>query len=100
MALIRNPVFQPPKPVTLSTNYAKLLATLSDAALPPSLKMLMYELRLWKDELGRMKESVGDHLCLQKYTEWLQGQQRRVAPGFDFDVMQPEVRRDPHEEPA
>ncbi|ODV80066.1 uncharacterized protein CANTADRAFT_339401 [Suhomyces tanzawaensis NRRL Y-17324] len=97
--LVKNPSFQPPKPVTLKTNYAKLIPTLSKSSVPPKINLSEDDLRKWLNEIQALKAKVANledpsDLDVQKYEEWVQLQQAKVAPGFySFEgVMQPSKR--------
>lgn len=89
MPLIRNPAYQPPRAVTLNTNYGKLLANLPGSALPPPPKVQPQELEDWKRDLEQLRDRAQNSDAASKYAEWLALQQRKVAPGFTFDVMEP-----------
>ncbi|KAM9926660.1 hypothetical protein OXX59_003047 [Metschnikowia pulcherrima] len=91
--LIRNPAFQPPRPITLNADYGKLLSTLPMSVVPPKAAISRDELDAWKRDLEKVEK---DGLNPEKreeeikvYKDWLSGVQRKVAPGFSFDVMTP-----------
>ncbi|QFZ27151.1 hypothetical protein EJF18_30109 [Clavispora lusitaniae] len=91
--LIRNPAFQPPKPVSLNTNYGKLLATLPGSVIPPKVALKKEELEQWIEQLKNIKQnnlhSESQTQASVNYTQWLKKSQMKVAPGFDFDGMTP-----------
>lgn len=107
MPLIRNPAFQPPKLVSLNTNYAKLLATLPGSVIPPKVSVQRQHLESWIAELDLLKQDNLDSEWRRQqsdvYTHWLKDLQRKVAPGFDFDAMTPlnaghtQVKSEPEE---
>lgn len=93
MPLIRNPAFQPPKSVSLNTNYAKLLATLPGSVIPPKVALQKHDLEAWIAELDLLRQANLDpDWRLEQselYHQWLKDLQRKVAPGFNFDAMTP-----------
>ncbi|QWW24400.1 hypothetical protein CA7LBN_003234 [Candidozyma auris] len=91
--LIKNPAFQPPKPITLNTNYAKLIPNLPASVIPPEVTINKEDIEAWIADLQKFKKEKFDSeekkRAIQKYEEWLKSVQRKVAPGFDFDIMTP-----------
>lgn len=91
--LIRNPSFQPPKTVTLNANYSKLLATLPTTVIPPKMNLTKADLESWIADLHEIDSTSLDEAKSQadiaKYTDWVESKQRKVAPGFNFDIMKP-----------
>ncbi|ODV68536.1 hypothetical protein HYPBUDRAFT_105019, partial [Hyphopichia burtonii NRRL Y-1933] len=81
--LIKNPLYQPPKPVTLNTNFNKLIPTLNSVR-PPKIKLTTEELTNWLASIEKMK-STSDSAEVTKYQDWINQQQRKFAPGFDFE---------------
>lgn len=82
--------------MTLNTNYSKLLATLPTSVVPPKMNLSKADLDAWITDLNEIElvsldenKSGADIL---KYTEWLKTQQRKVAPGFNFDIMTPSTK--------
>lgn len=95
--LIRNPQFQPPKTVTLNANYSKLLATLPTTVVPPQMNLSKPDLENWIAKLEEIELTFLDLESskedIDKYTEWVKSQQRKVAPGFNFDIMTPTEKK-------
>lgn len=93
MPLIRNPSFHPPKTVTLNINYSKLLATLPTSVVPPKMNLSKMDLESWIGDLHEIElaslDRKNSQADIEKYSEWLKKQQRKVAPGFNFDIMTP-----------
>lgn len=91
--LLKNPAFQPPKPVTLNTNYAKLIPNLPASVLPPQMSLTEEDLEAWKNDLEEFKKTklFTDSLkqAQKEYQDWLKAVQRKVAPGFSFNIMTP-----------
>ncbi|RCK62748.1 hypothetical protein Cantr_09227 [Candida viswanathii] len=91
--LIRNPIYQPPKPVTLNTNYSKLIPTLSSTVVPPKLNISQDEITSWLDEIRTLRDKVkkeqAENEKSDKYKTWVRDQTTKVAPGFNYSVMQP-----------
>lgn len=60
--------------------------------MPPKIMTLDEDLKLWIADLESIKatvENTDNEESVKKYREWIAGQQRKVAPGFNFDVMKP-----------
>ncbi|OBA17971.1 hypothetical protein METBIDRAFT_226333 [Metschnikowia bicuspidata var. bicuspidata NRRL YB-4993] len=91
--LIRNPAFQPPRPITLNTDYAKLLATIPGSVMPPKAAISREELQAWTTDLEAVERNDLNMEARDKdiavYKEWLVKVQRKVAPGFDYEIMTP-----------
>lgn len=91
--MYKNPAFQTPKPVTLETNYGKLLPTLSKSVIPPKLNLTREDLHQWKKDIegknyGFLK-SEDDH-DVRVYEDWIKEKQVKLAPGFSYEgVMKP-----------
>lgn len=102
--LIKNPKFQPPRPITLDTNYAKLIPSLPHTVYPPKLNMTAEDIDKWIGELemfyqARLDRNVLDGKRLVFY-DWLALVKRKVAPGYSFDVMTPVTRETQEKQPA
>lgn len=93
MPLIKNPSFQPPKPVTLNANYAKALAALPGSVLPPKVNVTEEDMKKWTAELEVLREKYFGKEATEReiavYENWLTQLQRKIAPGFNFEVMTP-----------
>lgn len=91
MPLIKNPSFQPPKPVTLNANYSKLLPTLTNSIKPPKLNLKAEDLDNWVKDLESLKDDMFDIKKYDKdvddYNQWLKKKQLQMAPGFDSGVI-------------
>lgn len=91
--LIKNPSYQPPKPITLNTNYNKLLPTLSSSVIPPKLNLTESELQNWTKEIEEMKTKISELNTsedIQSFKDWTKLQQLKIAPGFSFEgIMTP-----------
>lgn len=91
--LIRNPIYQPPKPVTLNTNYNKLIPTLSSTVVPPKLNVSHDEITDWLEEIRSLRDKVkkeqAENDKSEKYKKWVHDQSTKVAPGFNYTVMKP-----------
>ncbi|KAL6454573.1 hypothetical protein SBY92_004040 [Candida maltosa Xu316] len=91
--LIKNPSYQPPKPVTLNTNYNKLIPTLSNTVVPPKLNISENEVNSWLEEIRWLRDKVRKEQeekgAKAKYDKWIHDQSIKTAPGFDFSIMQP-----------
>lgn len=91
--MIRNPIYQPPKPVTLNTNYNKLIPTLSNTVIPPKLNIAQDEITSWLEEIRSLRDKVkkeqSENEKSEKYKTWVHDQTTKVAPGFNYTVMQP-----------
>ena len=100
MPLIKNPSYQPPKPITLNTNYSKLIPSLSSTSIPPKINLSEAELQQWSQEIDDLKNKVktedGD---VDEFENWVKSQQNKVAPGFNsFEgVMKPSKVASPKE---
>lgn len=94
--LIKNPLYQPPKAVTLNTNYNKLIPTLTKSV-PPKVNISQDQLGQWRDDIEALKKRA-EAPDLAEYTAWIAEQQLKVAPGFDFGgVMTPSRKSPPPE---
>ncbi|WLF79009.1 hypothetical protein PVL30_002758 [Lodderomyces elongisporus] len=102
--LIKNPSFQPPKPVTLNSNYSKLIPTLPNTVIPPKLKVGTDDINSWSRDIqiliSKYDPKDGDDGDREdelraKYQDWLQAQTKKVAPGFDYNIMTPQKTREP-----
>ena len=94
--LIKNPAFQPPRPITLSNNYNKLIPTLSSTVVPPKLNISDTEIDSWLNEIRSLREQIknkqtndNNRQCT-KYENWIREQSNKIAPGFNYTVMQPQ----------
>jgi len=91
--LIKNPSYQPPKPITLNTNYNKLLPTLSSSVIPPKLNLSESDLENWTKEIEEMKTNRSELNAsedIQGFKDWIKLQQLKIAPGFSFEgIMTP-----------
>ncbi|CAN3372032.1 hypothetical protein DIRU0_B08350 [Diutina rugosa] len=103
--LLKNPAFQPPKPVTLNHNYHKLLPNLQQSV-PPKINVDAQELERWQAHIDSLQSKVAglgkQSAEAQQFTKWLSDSQRKVAPGFMFGggVMQPSRRVEKQEPEA
>lgn len=64
--------------------------------MPPKINIDEGLLDLWISELENMKKSINGpetQEASSKYEKWLSKQQLKVAPGFNYDVMQPVQRK-------
>ncbi|KAK6459082.1 uncharacterized protein RJT20DRAFT_132231 [Scheffersomyces xylosifermentans] len=99
--LINNPAYQPPKAVTLNTNYDMLIPSLSNSVVPPTLNLTDEEIKAWlRDSKGleyRIQKSMESDADVDKYRDWVKAQKIKVAPGFDsFEgVMKPSKHESP-----
>lgn len=97
--LIKNPLFQPPKPVTLNANYNKLIPTLSNTVIPPRLNMEIDDLKHWQQDLSlqiqlfdlKSDSNIAD---INSFNEWVSAKKTKVAPGFD-SVIHPVTVKSP-----
>lgn len=93
MPLIKNPSYQPPKPITLNTNYSKLIPTLAASVQPPKLNLTELDLQNWAKEIEEMKNDrlkIANGESVTEFQDWIKKQQIKIAPGFSFDgVMTP-----------
>lgn len=90
MPLIRNPSFQPPKAITLNSNYAKLLATLPSTVMPPKMTLTRENLEAWIADLERVRADIGGKSEVEQYEQWQATLLRKAAPGFSVDnIMTP-----------
>ncbi|EGW34160.1 uncharacterized protein SPAPADRAFT_59579 [Spathaspora passalidarum NRRL Y-27907] len=92
--LIKNPSYQPPKPITLNTNYNKLIPSLSNTVIPPKLNVGETEINAWLKEICAIESRLNDNITNDKnvhqFQEWSHQQTIKVAPGFEYaTVMQP-----------
>lgn len=88
VSLARNPACQFPRPITLETNYAKLLPSLNSTVVPPKMKLSKVDLEGWIKETTELKEKrlqVLNGSDQSKFQRWLRDQQKKVAPGYTFD---------------
>ncbi|KAK6205094.1 uncharacterized protein RJT21DRAFT_13048 [Scheffersomyces amazonensis] len=90
--LIKNPSYQPPRPITLKTNYGKLIPTLSNTVIPPNINISQADIDKWLNELEDIKSRITKNVETEKFKEWTNLQKKTVAPGFDtFEgVMKPQ----------
>lgn len=52
--------------------------------------MTRADIEKWKDETEELKRGLDDDGQTAKFTEWVDVQQRKVAPGFNFgSIMTP-----------
>lgn len=86
--LIKNPLYQPTKPITLNSNYAKLISGLSSSVLPPKIKLSKEDLKLWITENKALESSLDEELGVKNFKEWTKNRQTKFAPGIDI-VMAP-----------
>lgn len=93
MPLLKNPAFQPPKPVSLNTNYAKLIPNLPNSVVPPKLNITEADVESWGKEIEDFKkdhfDTEAEKAAVKKYQDWLKSVQRKVAPGFSNQIMTP-----------
>ncbi|KAG7664306.1 uncharacterized protein J8A68_002164 [[Candida] subhashii] len=65
----------------------------TDRLVPPKLNITQVEIDAWIREIQaiekRLKDAVENDKDIEKYNEWIHGQSIKVAPGFDYGVMQP-----------
>lgn len=91
--LIKNPSYQPPKPITLNTNYNKLLPTLTSSVIPPKLNLTEFDIQSWTKEIEEMKTKSSELTTsedIKGFKDWIKLQQLRIAPGFSFEgIMTP-----------
>ncbi|KAI3405911.2 hypothetical protein KGF56_001130 [Candida oxycetoniae] len=88
--LIKNPLYQPPKAITLNVSYNKLIPTLSSTVVPPKLKMTKEDVNSWCTELEQeIEKNKSFNLQAEAYTSWLKEQSTKVAPGFEYTIMTP-----------
>lgn len=97
--MIKNPLFQPPKPVTLNANYSKLIPTLSSTVKPPKLSMSLDDLNKWCDDIKLQKPifdptSEENQSDINVFKDWVSKTKTQVAPGFD-SVIQPMAAKSP-----
>lgn len=95
--LIKNPSFQPPKPVTLNTNYTKLLPSLSNTVKPPKLSLTKQDLQHWVESIEQLKPSYDNSSdinvsLIKQYQAWLDLARLKVAPGFNSSIMTPQKK--------
>lgn len=92
--LIKCPAFQPPKPITLNTNYEKLIPTLYKSVVPPKISLSDQDIVNWLDDMNGWKEKLNRSLDKNaEFDTWLQKQQLSIAPGFDSSIMKPMVKK-------
>ncbi|RLV95540.1 hypothetical protein JA1_000957 [Spathaspora sp. JA1] len=102
--LIKNPSYQPPKAITLNTNYNKLIPSLANTVVPPKLNISTTEVNAWLKEIHSLESKLNDDITndknVQQYQEWIHQQTIKVAPGFEYaTIMQPhKVEPPPQEE--
>ena len=90
MPLIKSPSYQPPKPITLNTNYEKLIPTLYKSVIPPKISLSDKDILNWLDEMNSWKEEISQSLSKDDaFKAWLSKQQLSIAPGFDSSIMKP-----------
>lgn len=90
MPLIKSPSYQPPKPITLNTNYEKLIPTLYKSVIPPKISLSDKDILNWLDEMNSWKEEINQSLSKDDaFKAWLNKQQLSIAPGFDSSIMKP-----------
>ncbi|KAI5954514.1 hypothetical protein KGF54_002289 [Candida jiufengensis] len=91
--LIKNPSYQPPKAITLNTNYNKLLPSLSSTVIPPQLKVSEDDINNWINELNEFKRKLNanndETNDTYEYKNWINEQSNKVAPGFSYDILKP-----------
>jgi hypothetical protein len=88
--LIKSPSYQPPKPITLNTNYEKLIPTLYKSVIPPKISLSDKDVLIWLDEMNSWKEEISQSLSKDDaFKTWLNKQQLSTAPGFNFSIMKP-----------
>ncbi|KAI5962211.1 uncharacterized protein KGF55_003287 [Candida pseudojiufengensis] len=88
--LIKNPSYQPPKAITLNTNFNKLLPTLSNTVVPPQLKITDDDINEWVKELNEFKKNlVTDSKNGTDLKKWINEESNKVAPGFSYDILKP-----------
>lgn len=55
------------------------------------------DLEAWIGDLHEIEREFLDSeksaADIEKYTDWVKSQQRKVAPGFDFEIMTPTAKR-------
>ncbi|CCG23261.1 Mvb12 ESCRT-I complex subunit [Candida orthopsilosis Co 90-125] len=91
--LIKNPSYQPPKAISLRTNYSKLLPTLSHTVVPPNLNITKEDIDKWSNEIDEYKTMIANEQktdsSVVNYEKWIKEQSTKVAPGFDYDILTP-----------
>lgn len=83
--MIKNPIFQTPKSITLNTNYNQLLPNLANSK-PPKINLSSKDLENWIGEIEKLKKDYQQHD--EKYSQWLKSQKLHIAPGLD-SIMTP-----------
>lgn len=78
--LIKNPLFQTPKSITLNNNYNQLLPKLSNSK-PPKINLSSQDLENWISDIEKLKKDYEKHD--DTYTQWLKQQKLMIAPGLD-----------------
>lgn len=103
--LIKNPLYQPPRAITLNTNYNKLLPTLSTSVIPPKVNLTGQTIQEWKNDIETIKNDKFDLTrnakIIDDFNNWVKEKQLRVAPGYDYSpgrVMVPGRVEKPHAE--
>lgn len=57
---------------------------------PPQVQLTSADIEKWKDEVEQLKRGLEDTREAAHFSDWVTLQQRKVAPGFDFDsIMKP-----------
>lgn len=92
--MIKNPSYQPPKAITLKHNYNKLIPTLSNSVIPPKINLTENDIKSWIESIEQQRSSISntekDNNDVMNYKNWTTLQQRKVAPGFNFEsIMTP-----------
>ncbi|CAL1183001.1 unnamed protein product [Candida parapsilosis] len=99
--LIKNPSYQPPKAVSLRTNYSKLLPALPRTVAPPNLNITKEDIDKWSRELNQFKDRIGNDrqsdTFVTSYEKWIKeqilhyrsrsSQQPKVKPNHKFDLV-------------
>jgi hypothetical protein len=83
--LVKSPSYQPPKPVTLNTNYEKLIPQLYKSVVPPKFNLTQQDITNWFEEVNLWKARVSIDKSdedISNFNLWLQKQQLSIAPGY------------------
>lgn len=91
--LIKNPSYQPPKPISLNTNYEKFLGNARVFAVPPEPCITHSDVEKWINESRKEIDVLKSHKSdkrIEDFQSWIHQQKNKVAPGFSFDeIMRP-----------
>lgn len=85
--LIKNPSYQPPKAISLRTNYSKLLPTLSHTVVPPNLNITKEDIDKWLNEIDEYKTMIANEQktdsSVANYEKWIKSK----APKLHLDLI-------------